>query len=128
MLEEAYGEVQEGKKKVSKSAFKMDEVFYRFAEKRKGGAEKIAGNTRGKGPIPLLTHYHFKAKSGPYSDAIQHKDTANKSKYFKIKAKEAYEKLKNFDKLTQREFQELTGIFEVYGEVCIESLKTESEL
>jgi hypothetical protein len=114
LLEEAY-------KKVKQKDTESDE-FGVFVQKRRAGAEKIANSAEDKGSYAILTAYHFSAKEVPYMDALKLKDTDHKSKYFKMKAKEAFEKLKNLDKLTQKEFQTLTGVFEVYGEVYIQSL------
>jgi hypothetical protein len=113
LLEEAY-------KKVNQKSTENDD-FGTFVLKRRAGAEKIANSAEDKGSYAILTAYHFSAKETPYMDALKLKDTDHKSKYFKMKAKEAFEKLKNLDKLTQKEFQTLTGIFEVYGEVYLQS-------
>ena len=113
LLEEAYKEVYK------KSAC---DIFDEFIEKRQGGAAKIAQAAESKGSFSILTAYHFKAKEKPYNDAFKHREDENKSDYLKIKAEQALEKLKNWDKLSQKEFQSLTGVFEVYGEVYLQSI------
>lgn len=114
LLEEAYKKVTEQKCGC--------EIFDEFVEKRRAGADKIARAAEAKGSYSTLTMYHFKAKEKPYADAFKHREKEDKSEYYKKKTEEALEKLKGFDKLSQKEFQTLTGVLEVYGEVYLQSI------
>lgn len=114
LLEEAY-------KKVTAQKCGC-EIFDEFVEKRKAGADKIARAAEAKGSYSTLTAYHFKAKEKPYADAFKHREKEDKSEYYKKKVEETLEKLKGFDNLSQKEFQILTGVLEVYGEVYLQSI------
>jgi len=109
-----------------KSALNTTESFLEFLHKRLAGAIKIEKMTRKKGGYSLLTAIHYKAKLKPYKDAIKHADKEDKDKHYKMMADETYKKLKDWDKMSQREFQAAMGILEVYGEVYIRSTKPES--
>ena len=118
LLEEAYEKVV-GKKCCC-------EIFEEFVEKRKAGAQKIARAAEAKGSFALPTMYHFKAKEKPYADVLKKQEQENREEYFLEKVRETLEKLKDLKNLSQKEFQSLTGILEVYGEVYIQS-KTEKD-
>lgn len=102
------------------------EIFGEFVEKRRAGAEKIARAAEAKGGFALPTMYHFKAKEKPYADVLKKCDPEGREEYFLEKVQETMGKLKNIKDLSQKEFQTLTGILEVYGEVYIQS-KTEKD-
>jgi len=104
----------------------LDKKFHEFLSKRKAGATKIEKQTRAKGGYSLLTAIHYAAKQKPYADALKWENKKGKEKHFKEKAKEIYNKLKDLDSLTQREFQSLMGQLEVYGEVYIRCKKPSS--
>jgi hypothetical protein len=113
LLEEAY------KKVTSK---KCDcEIFDEFVEKRRAGADKIARAAEAKGGYSILTAYHFQAKAKPYEDVHKHQGQEDRSSYYKEKAMEALDKLKKLDNLSQKEFQAITGVLEVYGEAYIQN-------
>lgn len=114
LLEEAY-------KKVTAQKCGC-EIFDEFVEKRRAGADKLARAAEAKGSYSILTAYHFKAKEKPYADAFKHREKEDKSEYYKKKVEETLEKLKSFDNLSQKEFQILTGVLEVYGEVYLQSI------
>jgi hypothetical protein len=114
LLEEAYKKVT-----VQKCGC---EIFDEFVEKRRAGADKIARAAEAKGSYSILTAYHFKAKEKPYADAFKHREREDKTEYYKKKVEETLEKLKGFDNLSQKEFQTLTGVLEVYGEVYLQSI------
>jgi len=97
------------------------EVFEEFIEKRKAGAEKIARAAETKGGYSILTAYHFQAKAKPYADVYKHQGQEESSSYYKEKAMEALDKLKKLDNLSQKEFQAITGVLEVYGEAYIQN-------
>ena len=109
-----------------KSALNTTESFLKFLHKRLAGAVKIEAMTRKKGGYSLLTAIHYKAKMKPYKDAIKHAKKENRDNHYKMMADETYKKLKDWDKMSQREFQAAMGILEVYGEVYIRSTKPES--
>ena len=102
---------------------KVAEVFTIFVTKRAGGAKKIEESAFKKGKYSLLTGYHFTGKVKPYADALKWSNKAEKEAHFKEKYKEMYEKIKDLDSLTQKDFQMISGSLEAYGEVYIQSVK-----
>jgi hypothetical protein len=104
----------------------VEDKFDEFLNKRKAGAEKLAASAKKKGGYSTLTAIHFAAKEKPYADCLKWEDKEGKEKYFKAKAEEIYKKLADLDSLTQREFQDLMGRLEVYGEVYIRAIKPNS--
>jgi len=91
-----------------------------FVEKRSAGAKKIQKMTQHKGGLSLLTAAHFKAKEVPYKICAKHTNDADSS-FIKAKANECFDKLKNWDKMSQRDFQHVMGQLEAYGEFYIRS-------
>ena len=93
--------------------------FDTFAEKRLGGAEKIANSAKEKGGPSMLTYHHFVVKLPYYKKASEGKFDLNTAK------SEFQENLKKLCKLTetvdiqQVEFQKLVGKIEVLGELII---------
>lgn len=104
----------------------VDEKFDEFLIKRKAGAEKLTASAKAKGGYSKLTEIHFAAKEKPYNDCLKWENKEGKEKHFKAKAEELYKKLADLDSLTQREFQDLMGQLEVYGEVYIRAIKPNS--
>lgn len=104
---------------------KGDENFDEFLVKRAAGAAKIEKSARDKGGYSILTAYHFAGKKKPYIDSKKWETKEDKNKHYKEKALEALERLKDLDSLSQKEFQMISGEFEVYGEVYIRSTKGE---
>ena len=104
----------------------VEEKFDEFLNKRKAGAEKLAASAKAKGGYSILTAIHFAAKEKPYNDCLKWEDKEGKEKHFKEKANEIYKQLSDLDSLTQREFQDLMGKLEVYGEVYIRATKPNS--
>ena len=93
---------------------KWAEVFDEFAEKRMGGATKIADNAKEKGGPSMLTYHHFIVKLPYYKEASEGKFNMNKSK------KEFTETLKSISlNMNQTEFQREVGRLEVLGELII---------
>ena len=89
-------------------------VFDEFAEKRLGGAEKIAENSKKKGGPSMLTYHHFKVKFPYYRKAKEGKFDVEESK------KEFKETLKNISlDMDQTTFQKEVGRLEVLGELII---------
>lgn len=110
---------------------KDPEAFPKFLEKRAAGAHNLAEKSRAKGGYAILTAIHFEAKAKPYKEAMSikkkhEKDSDECNSQYKKKAVEVYEKLKDLDSLSQREFQALMGELEVWGEVYIRGIKPES--
>lgn len=88
--------------------------FDTFAEKRMGGAEKIANSAKEKGGPSMLTYHHFKVKLPYYKKASEGKFDMGESK------KEFNECVKQLsDNMEQIEFQKLVGRIEVLGELII---------
>lgn len=88
--------------------------FDEFAEKRMGGAEKIANNAKEKGGPSMLTYHHFKVKLPYYKKASEGKFDMEESK------KEFAKTLKSISlDMNQTEFQVEIGRLEVLGELII---------
>jgi len=100
-----------------------DTMFPTFVKKRADGAKKIEDTARSKGMYAILTAYHFAGKVKPYADALKKAAKEDKESHFKEKYKEAYDKLKDLDSLSQKDFQMITGTLEAYGEVYIQANK-----
>lgn len=91
-----------------------EESFETFAEKRLGGATKIADNAKEKGGPSMLTYHHFVVKLPYYKKASQGKFDLEKIK------KEFNETLKKISMdMGQVEFQKEMGRLEVLGELII---------
>ena len=89
-----------------------------FAEKRFGGAEKIADSAKKKGGVAMLTYHHFKVKLPYYTKAKKGKfDVENAKKEFNECVKELTSEME------QIEFQKLVGRIEVLGELIIKNKK-----
>ena len=88
--------------------------FDTFAEKRMGGATKIADSAKEKGGPSMLTFHHFKVKLPYYKKASEGNFNVEESK------KEFKETLKkiSFD-MDQTTFQIEVGRLEVLGELII---------
>lgn len=110
---------------LEKSTNGETEKLTEFLETRKAGAEKIAKSAQEKGGPSLLTATHFKAKRVPYTQAIKHSKAREKDEPLegcKERADEIVKMLKNWHKMSQTEFQKITGELEAYGESYIKSL------
>jgi len=91
-----------------------EESFETFAEKRLGGATKIADNAKEKGGPSMLTYHHFVVKLPYYKKASQGKFDLDGVK------KEFNETLKKISMdMGQVEFQKEMGRLEVLGELII---------
>lgn len=99
----------------------LTEMFSIFVTKRAAGAKKIEESARKKGKYSILTAYHFAGKVKPYADALKWSKREGKEEHFKEKYKEAYDKLKDIDSISQKEFQTISGILEAYGEVYLQA-------
>jgi hypothetical protein len=88
--------------------------FDTFAEKRMGGASKIANNAKEKGGASMLTYHHFIVKLPYYKEASEGKFDMEKAK------KEFNECVKQLSNdMEQVAFQKLVGKIEVLGELII---------
>lgn len=106
-----------------KSELSTKESLKEFISKRWAGAKKIQAAAQKKGGYSLLTSIHFKAKFKPYAACDKH---INKAEFAKKKADECLSRLRNWDKMSQREFQTVMGELEAYGEVYIREVKPTS--
>jgi hypothetical protein len=96
-----------------------EKVFDEFAEKRMGGAKKIADGAKEKGGSSMLTYHHFKVKLPYYRKASEGKFDLEKSKT------EFEKTLKSITLgMTQTEFQTEVGRLEVLGELIIKHGKS----
>jgi len=121
LLVEAYYNIFEKKKE-----FTPQESFEMFLTKRAAGAIKLAKSTKAKGGYSSLTAIHYQGKAKPYAHSKKISKDEDRNDIYKEKAKEVYEKLKDLDSLSQKEFQTLMGELEVWGEVYIRSTKPDS--
>jgi hypothetical protein len=89
-------------------------TFDQFADKRMGGAEKIAKTAKEKGGPSMLTYHHFIVKLPYYKKASQ-------GKFNLDEAKTEFEKTLKKISMTmdQTEFQREMGRLEVLGELII---------
>jgi len=93
-----------------------------FITKRSEGAKKIQKSAADKGGFSTLTAIHFKAKEVPYNNCSKHSKDKD-SKFVKEQADGCFDKLKSWDKMSQKEFQHVMGQLEAYGEVYIRSIE-----
>ena len=98
--------------------------FEKFIETRKSGADKIRRTAEAKGGAAKLTAIHFAAKEKPYNQALRTLEKADFEKVLKSKANALAARIQQWHKMTQREFQDLVGQLEAYGEVYLEHKKT----
>jgi len=123
LIEEAKAKAEHPSPTVKTNKYEQCEVF---VTKRAVGAVKIQKSSEAKGGYSTLTAIHYAAKAKPYADVKKWCDKEGKDEYLKSKATEAYKKLSNLDALSQREFQQLTGVLEAYGESYLKSTKPNS--
>ena len=90
-----------------------------FISKRAAGAKKIQQSAQKKGKYAILTAYHFAGKVKPYAEAAKLCKKESCEKDFKKKYEETLSKLKDIDSMSQIEFQKLSGVLEVWGEVYL---------
>ncbi len=96
-----------------------DKKFCEFAEKRLGGATKIADSAKEKGGPSMLTYHHFVVKLPYYKKAANGNFDLEQTKK---EYKECLDKLCELEtNLNQVEFQRLVGKIEVLGELIIKN-------
>lgn len=93
--------------------------FEIFAEKRMGGAEKIAKNAKQKGGPAMLTFHHFDVKLPYYKKAKEGKFDLEKTKKEYMQYIDELVKASDNVNMTQTRFQKLLGLLEVMGELII---------
>lgn len=99
----------------------IDDMFSTFITKRAAGAKNLEDSARSKGKYAILTAYHFAGKAKPYAESLRFAKKEECSKLCKEKYKEALSNLRDIDSLTQKEFQMLSGVLEVWGEVYLQN-------
>ena len=98
--------------------------FDEFAEKRMGGASKIANSAKEKGGPSMLTYHHFKVKLPYYEKAANGElDINDAKKEYKDLLEKFYSATKSNMNIEQIAFQELVGKLEVLGELIIKNKK-----
>lgn len=100
-------------------AKKRQEEILDFLQKRREGARKIYNDTASKGGPAQLTAWHFKAKDRQYLDAISAVKNNRPESYFKNQVNSLIGKIRA-GKNKQKNFQELMGELEVWGEIYAE--------
>lgn len=102
-----------------------DVLFPEFVQKRLESTKKFYELFKERGKFATLSAWHFGAKIKPYLNAKRwsKKDSKDREQLFKERYKKTWQKLKVLDSLSQKEFQSLTGVLEVYGEVYLQSKK-----
>jgi len=98
--------------------------FEKFLEARKSGADKIRKTAEAKGGSAKLTAIHFAAKEKPYNQALRTLEKPDFEKTLKSEANALASRIQGWHKMTQREFQDLMGQLEAYGEVYLEHKKS----
>jgi len=93
-----------------------------FVNQRYQGAKKITNQTRDKSDATSLSYKHFNAKLPQYRRAITDLGNKRDPKWLKSEFTRLKSKL-NLDKLSQEEFQKITGELEVVGELYIKLMK-----
>jgi hypothetical protein len=93
--------------------------FEIFAEKRMGGAEKIAKNAKQKGGPAMLTFHHFDVKLPYYKKAKEGKFDLEKTKKEYKQYIDELVRASDSVNMTQTRFQKLLGLLEVMGELII---------
>lgn len=100
--------------------------FEKFLEARKSGADKIRRMAEAKGGSAKLTAIHFAAKEKPYAQALSMTSKKGFEKTLKAKGDSIAARLQQWHNLSQRDFQNLMGQLEAYGEVYIRYVKPNS--
>jgi hypothetical protein len=96
---------------------KQDELV-QFCEDRKKGASKIATEAKSKGAGPAqLTAWHFSAKLPEYDECIKAIKMKKPASYFQQQEIKLIHQLSGIR--NQRNFQEIMGRAEVWGEIFI---------
>ena len=92
-----------------------------FLKNRRKGAQNNAADAKAKGGDAILSYYHFAVKDKPYREvmqALKNDGLQSAIKFCKNETKRVIREL-DFIKDTQKEFQQIVGEIEVYGECYI---------
>ena len=89
-----------------------------FTQQRYEAAKKNANQAKQKGGASELSYQHFNAKLPEYRKIAAEFGRNKDPKWLKSEFNRIKTKL-NIDKLSQKEFQKLTGELEVIGEIYI---------
>jgi hypothetical protein len=95
-----------------------------FAQKRFGGAEKIANDAKEKGGPSILTYHHFVVKLPFYKEASEGKFDESKAISEYNLYMNSLHKLMQSPKPNPIEFQRIVGLLEVLGELIIKNKTT----
>lgn len=97
-----------------------------FLKNRKAGADASAKAAKEKGGDAILSYYHFAAKDKPYAEVIRTLRNEGIESAKKL-CKEKYKQLLSDVDLdmNQKEYQDVVGKLEVYGECYIKFLDLE---
>lgn len=90
-----------------------------FAQKRLGGATKIASDAKEKGGPAILTYHHFAVKLPYYKEASEGKfDMSKAQSEYDSHMNQLHELMKS-ETPNEVEFQKIVGLLEVLGELII---------
>ena len=107
-----------GMDSVPNNTKKAELTDHEFLKARSDGAKKIKDMAAKKGGPSQLTAYHFAAKAQPYAYCLKHvKDPCFAAR----RADNCLEKLQDWSKMSPKEFQEVMGALEVYGEAHLKT-------
>lgn len=88
--------------------------------KRKDGARKIAEEAKSKGGPSQMTAWHFYAKLPQYEQVFSVFRNSDPVSTVRTKFKSLVAQLSKVENMSQKEFQELMGEIEVWGEVLVQ--------
>jgi hypothetical protein len=92
-----------------------------FLINRRKGAAETAAKAKAKGGDAILSYYHFAAKDKPYAEVMKVLKNDGLKEAIKFAKSETKRVLNELDFIndTQKEFQALVGVIEVFGECYI---------
>ena len=95
-----------------------------FLKNRKAGAQETAKKAKEKGGDAILSYYHFAAKDKPYGSVIKTFKNEGLDTTIKLCKNEYKRLMKECDlDMSQKEYQDIVGVIEVYGECYIRLIK-----
>lgn len=94
-----------------------------FLKNRRAGAKDSAAKAKEKGGDAILSYYHFAAKDQPYAEIIKVLKNEGLDAAKKLSKSKYKDLLKAVDlDVSQKEYQDIVGKLEVYGECYIRFL------
>jgi hypothetical protein len=92
-----------------------------FLINRRKGAAETAAKAKAKEGDAILSYYHFAAKDKPYAEVMKVLKNDGLKEAIKFAKSETKRVLNELDFIndTQKEFQALVGVIEVFGECYI---------